>query len=100
MQKIEELISTAETRVAEFSLAANQAGEWHYHSAVVEYCYCLDGVIAVEQQGKQSLALKPGEKVEIVVGNVHRVCNVEAQPCRYLIIQGVGTYDFLQVEEP
>jgi len=100
MQKIEALISTAETRVAEFSLAAHQAGQWYYHSAVVEYYYCLDGVVAVEQQGKQSLALKPGEKVEITIGNIHRVSNVAAQPCRYLIIQGVGTYDFLQVDEP
>jgi quercetin dioxygenase-like cupin family protein len=100
MQKIEELISTAETRVAEFSLEANQAGQWHYHSAVGEYCYCLDGVVVIEQQGRQALALQPGEKVKIAVGDIHRVCNLVAQSCRYLVIQGVGTYDFLQVDDP
>ena len=98
MQKLEELISTVDTRVAEFSLEANQVGQWHYHSAVAEYCYCLDGMVVIEQQGKQSLTLKPGEKVEIALGEVHRVCNPLAQQCRYLVIQGVGTYDFLQVK--
>ncbi|MEE9411510.1 MAG: cupin domain-containing protein [Methylococcales bacterium] len=93
-----ELIATADMRVAEFLLKAKHSGQWHYHSEIVEYCYCLDGLIVIEQEGKQSIVLKPGEKVEIAVGNVHRVCNVGAQLSRYLVIQGVGAYDFLQVD--
>ncbi len=99
MLKTEELISTVDTRVAECLLETKQSGQWHYHSEVVEYCYCLDGVVVIEQAGKQSHVLKPGENVKIAVGDVHRVCNVGAQPCRYLVVQGVGAYDFLQVDE-
>ena len=97
MQLLEELMSTTTTRVVEFSLDANEIGPWHYHSSVDEYCYCLEGVVVIEQKDKESIALKPGEKLQLAAGDIHRLCNFIAQPSRYLVVQGVGSYDFLEV---
>ncbi|MBW2503723.1 MAG: hypothetical protein JRE16_04035, partial [Deltaproteobacteria bacterium] len=44
--------------------------------------------------------LLPGELCSIEVGCVHEVINQsDKQPARYLLIQGVGRYDFI-TDEP
>ncbi|HFD10895.1 MAG TPA: cupin domain-containing protein [Crenotrichaceae bacterium] len=97
MRLIKELISTANTRVAEFSVDPDETGQWHYHSDVIEFCYCLEGVIRIDQKNTASMTLHPGEKLEIAIGNVHRVCSIGTQCGRYLVVQGPGVYDFVQV---
>ncbi|HEC18324.1 MAG TPA: cupin domain-containing protein [Gammaproteobacteria bacterium] len=90
------LVDTTDVRVAEFSLPPGEEGECHRHSAVTEYCYCLEGSLAVVLRGGQRKILAPGEKLEIRAGIVHQVINVDAASCRYLVVQGVGAFDFVR----
>mgnify|MGYP001555963007 FL=1 len=90
------LINENGVRVVEFVLSAQTDGAWHHHSELVEYCYCLKGRLAVEIEGGENVILGPGDKCEIAAGTRHRVCNADHSDCRFLMIQGVGIYDFIQ----
>jgi len=88
---------TGTLRVAEFRLAAGTAGTAHLHSAVTELCICLEGGVVVTRQGCPPLTLEPGQRIEIPAGQIHRLSGARDTACRYLVIQGIGVYDFIIV---
>jgi quercetin dioxygenase-like cupin family protein len=61
---------------------------------------CLTGVIVVRlEQPAVELELQPGQRCTVEVGRVHQVANASAsEPASYLLIQGVGRYDFNPVD--
>jgi len=100
MVECEEIVlQTAEVRVRVMVLAAGASTAWHRHSQVSDQMVCLEGRIRVELQGPEVelLPLQPGERCLVPVGRVHRVVNAGAEAARYLLVQGVGAYDFIEV---
>ncbi|HHJ15728.1 MAG TPA: cupin domain-containing protein [Gammaproteobacteria bacterium] len=91
------LVDTADVRVAEFSLPAGQAGECHYHSNVSEHCYCLEGILSVTLESSPCKTLSQGERLLIPPGVPHQVANTGGVPSRYLVVQGVGVFDFIRL---
>jgi quercetin dioxygenase-like cupin family protein len=84
-------------RAAEFKVEPYATGEHHYHSEVTEHCYCLKGKLLVEiETTKKSIVLLPGEKVEVSAGVTHSVTNLIGGISRYLVVQGVGKYNFIK----
>jgi mannose-6-phosphate isomerase-like protein (cupin superfamily) len=55
----------------------------------------------VQQAGEgdviHRLLVGPGEVVVIDPGTVHSATNLDAEPCHFLCIEGVGEYDFVSV---
>jgi len=96
VREIATLINANGVRVAEFQLSANATGAWHHHSHVSEHCYCLKGRIVVEIVGKPAVNLEAGDRCEIPAGVSHRLRNAENQISGYLVVQGVGAYDFVE----
>jgi mannose-6-phosphate isomerase-like protein (cupin superfamily) len=95
VREVATLVNANGVRVAEFEIDPISDGTWHHHSQVSEHCYCLKGRIAVEFSGKPTVILEAGERCEIPAGVSHRLRNAENQVCRYLVIQGIGSYDFV-----
>ena len=61
---------------------------------------CLEGQIAIEYQGPQdSVELYPGGRCEVTVERIHRVVNLIDATAKYLLVQGVGRYDFNVIDE-
>jgi len=89
------LVDTADVRVAEFLLSPGQAGDCHYHSNVSEYCYCLEGVLSVTLESGPCKTLSQGERQLIPAGVPHQVANTGETSCRYLVVRGVGAFDFI-----
>lgn len=97
VREISSLINDNGVRVSEFSIEAGTQGVCHFHSEVMEYCYCLRGELSVNVGKNQSqYILSPGEKIEIAAGLLHSVSNNSSNPSHYLVVQGVGQYDFIQ----
>lgn len=92
------LISSDDVRAVEFSLASGGRGPWHHHTHVVEHCYCLAGHLSVEIEGSPTVVLDAGQKCEIGAGVRHSVSNNSALTCRFLVVQGIGPYDFVEGE--
>ena len=92
------IIETPEARVTLMTLGPNETTPWHKHSKVTDTAFRLDGEVEVQAQDPDEIILLlPGEPCRMEPGRVHRVVNVDETPCRFLLVQGVGPYDFVKV---
>jgi len=92
---IDTLVHTGNVRIAEFELAPDSKGEVHYHSSVTEQCVCLQGRLLIRLNDDPGYSLSPGGKHVIPAGVEHQLVNTASEPCRYLVIQYGGAYDFV-----
>ena len=42
--------------------------------------------------------LKPGETYAVAPLIGHRVAGVDDQPCKFMVVQGVGQYDYVPID--
>lgn len=100
-QKIDEVIlKSADVQARVLRLAPDGATKWHYHSEVTDTMICLQGRITVALWNPQeSRELSPGEYCSIPPSRIHSVKNAHSGESTYLLIQGVGQYDFIAVED-
>ncbi len=83
-------------RVVEYVLQPGDTLPWHHHSEVTDRFFCLAGRIEVALRvPERRLLLAPGESCAVAPGTVHRSANAAAGVSRYLLVQGVGRYDFI-----
>ena len=100
MKREESLIQTDTVRVRSMELPPGDATPWHFHREVTDHLVGLTGLIVVRlQQPAAVFELQPGQRFTVEVGRVHQVANGSpTQPASYLLIQGVGHYDFNTVD--
>jgi mannose-6-phosphate isomerase-like protein (cupin superfamily) len=95
---------SADVQVKEFLLVPGEEVPWHHHSAVFDVFYCLSGSLTVERMDVFSgerlpnLVLNAGDSAKVEPGTAHRPFNATDKQCRFLIVQGVGTYDFMRYQ--
>ena len=87
-------------RVIVMELSAGQDVPWHYHTTITDAFYCLAGPMVIEygNQG-QSVTLNAGDSHRIPPGMRHRTRGANDGPCRFLIVHGIGPYDFIPMDE-
>lgn len=89
---------TQDLSVKVFTLAEGQEIPWHYHSRITDTFFCLEGRLQVETRApakRHRLAL--GESCAVAAKTAHRVSGVDGGRCRFLIVQGIGEYDYRSV---
>jgi len=83
-------------RIAELQLSPTQKVPWHYHSNVSDTFYVLEGTMRLFlQEPKQEVILQPGESFVAAAGRPHLVTNGGQNSLTFLIMQGVGEYDYV-----
>ena len=98
-EKTRIVAQTSGLRVVEYVLRSGDVLSWHHHSEVTDRFYCLEGLLDVELRAPaQKMLLHPGETCVVSPGIVHRSGNAAAGVSRYLLVQGVGRYDFVTVD--
>lgn len=100
IERRELVAEAAGLRVQILTLVAGQCVPWHLHSAIADTFVCLDGPMAVltrELVGEPGgeTVLRPGETCAVAARVPHYVSGTNGGPCRFLIVQGVGKYDFV-----
>ncbi len=100
MKREEFLLQTDTVRVRAMELPPGEATPWHFHQEVTDHLVGLTGVIVVRfKEPSAMLELQLGARCAVEVGRVHQVANASpAEPASYLLIQGVGRYDFNTVD--
>jgi mannose-6-phosphate isomerase-like protein (cupin superfamily) len=79
-----------------FTLAPGEVIPWHSHSEIADHFFVLEGELTVETRAPDHYrALGIGERYQINAGHAHQTSNRGTRDCRFLIVQGVGRYDFL-----
>jgi quercetin dioxygenase-like cupin family protein len=91
----EVIIKTEDVSVRVLNLDVNEVAPWHFHSEVIDNMFCLTGTLRVCLiNPDKTVILLPGERCEVKPGRVHRVENQSQNQVKYLLVQGVGQYDF------
>lgn len=92
----ETILNTPEARVTLMTLAPGQAVPPHRHTVVTDTAFCLAGLAEVAcREPEERLRLLPGDRATVAPGRVHHLRNIGAAPCRVLLVQGPGAYDFV-----
>ena len=88
----------ADLRVQVLTLAAGQCVPWHYHTDISDSFVCLEGPMVVETRAPRHIyRLLPGERCAVPPKTAHYVHGEADGACKFLIVQGVGVYDFVAV---
>ena len=83
-------------RITELTLSPAQTVPWHTHTHVSDTFYVLEGAMRLfVQNPKETIELKPGQIYQVVPGRPHLVTNAGAGSITFLVLQGVGEYDYV-----
>lgn len=83
-------------RINELTISTKQKVPWHHHTRISDTFYVLEGRITVHlQDPKESRALAPGASFTVEPKRPHLVVNSGQGPATFLILQGLGEYDFV-----
>jgi len=94
----EVVAETPDLRVVLMTLAEGESTRWHYHSRIVDTFFCLEGILEVHtKRPDATVILKPGDSYAVSSPIAHRAVNA-GRRCRFLLVQGVGTYDFHAID--
>lgn len=81
------------------TLAPAEGAPWHFHTSVTDTVVGLSGIVAVHLRAPdETVSLAPGEMVAIAPMRPHRVVNPTDAEARFLLVQGVGPYDFNRID--
>ena len=98
---VEETLVVAETpdlRVLRITLAPDEVIPWHFHSNIIDTFFCIEGAVQIETRAPRNThGLTPGEQCAVPPKTAHIVSNTSDQRCRFVLVQGVGAYDFIPV---
>ena len=83
-------------RIAELQLSPSQSVPWHKHTEIGDTFYILSGSMRLFLKNpKDEVRLKPGQSHLVEANRPHLVTNEGTTSLRFLIMQGVGTYDYV-----
>jgi quercetin dioxygenase-like cupin family protein len=95
---METIAETPQLRMVVLTLTAGQEVPWHFHSDVTDTFLCMQGPMVIHTR-HGDIELSPGEMASVPARRAHRVTGKDGGPCKFALLQGVGTYDF-NVGEP
>ncbi len=83
-------------RISELQISPTQEVPWHFHSKVSDTFYVLEGRILVSlREPEQMVELGPGQTFTVGPTRPHRVQNICDGSATFLILQGIGEYDYV-----
>jgi mannose-6-phosphate isomerase-like protein (cupin superfamily) len=86
-------------RITELQLSPTQKVPWHTHSNISDTFYVLEGEMKLFlQEPKEEVNLKPGEVYVVRPRRPHLVTNGDTKALTFLVLQGVGEYDFVPLK--
>jgi quercetin dioxygenase-like cupin family protein len=98
-KKISVIARGADVLVREYVLDPGEFIPWHHHTQVTDHYYSLEGMLLIETRIPAARhELNPGESATVTPPTAHHVSNPSGNQCRFLLIQGVGKYDFVKEE--
>ena len=92
-----ELIAESdELRVQVLTVGSGQHIPWHHHTIITDTFFCLEGPMLVATRDPDGVRrLECGERMTVLPGQPHRVSGAEGGSCSFVIVQGVGAYDYI-----
>ncbi len=99
VKSIESVVVGADVQARIFTLAPGEVIPWHFHSETTDHYFVLSGTLTVNTRSPEDRrAFAAGERYKIMPGHAHMLSNHEKTDCQFLLLQGIGKYDWIKVE--
>ena len=86
-------------RITELTITPGQKVPWHCHSNVQDTFYILEGQVRIFlRDPKEEVNLLPGDTCSVRPGRAHLVTNGSESNATFLVLQGIGEYDFISLD--
>ncbi len=83
-------------RINELTLSPGQKVPWHCHSNIRDTFYVIEGRLRLFlRDPKEEVLLGPGDSCPVAPRRPHLVTNGGEGPVTFLVLQGVGEYDYV-----
>ena len=83
-------------RITELQISPTQKVPWHCHSRVQDTFYVLEGRLRIFlREPKEDVRLGPGDTCSVAPGRPHLVTNDGTASATFLVLQGIGEYDYI-----
>lgn len=99
VKNIEVVAKGADVLARIFTLAPSEVIPWHHHSETTDHYFVLRGNLTVKtRELDNDHIFGVGDHYKISSGTEHHISNQGKTDCQFLLIQGVGRYDFIKSE--
>jgi quercetin dioxygenase-like cupin family protein len=97
VKRIEPVLKASDVQARVFTLAPGEAIPWHYHRQSADHYFVLEGVLSISTRGPDltERSLEAGSSHKMPPGTPHLIANRGDADCRFLLLQGVGAYDWI-----
>ena len=83
-------------RINELQISPTQQVPWHYHSNIRDTFYVIEGRLRLFlREPKEEVRLGPGDTYTVMPRRPHLVVNGGDRSATFLILQGIGDYDYV-----
>jgi quercetin dioxygenase-like cupin family protein len=83
-------------RITELQISPSQKVPWHYHNNINDTFYVVEGSLRIFlQQPKEEVRLVRGQTFSVPPKRPHLVTNGGDTSAVFLVLQGIGDYDFV-----
>jgi len=95
VKNVEPVVVGIDIQVRLFTLEQGDVIPWHYHSESMDHYFVLRGRLTIETRNPDRRHdLAAGERYKILPNITHRISNEAPSECQFLLVQGVGKYDW------
>ena len=95
VKNVEPVVVSNDIQVRVFTLAQGDVIPWHYHRESTDHYFVLQGALTIETRGPDNRrVITVGERYKILPGTAHCVSNESTSECQFLLVQGVGKYNW------
>jgi mannose-6-phosphate isomerase-like protein (cupin superfamily) len=100
IKHVETVVEGVDVKARVFTLAPGDVISWHLHTETTDHYFVLRGQLTIERRTPDHRrTLGVGERYQITRENAHRLTNHGSTDCQFLLIQGVGRYDWKSAEQ-
>jgi quercetin dioxygenase-like cupin family protein len=87
-------------RISELQISPTQIVPWHFHSNVQDTFYVIEGQIKIFlRDPDEQIVLGAGNTYSVKPQRPHLVRNAGQTSATFLILQGIGEYDYVPIRE-
>jgi quercetin dioxygenase-like cupin family protein len=97
VKNIEPVVVGTDVQARVFTLAPDEFIPWHRHSESMDHYFVLSGTLSITTRDpNDEHMLETGGRYKITAGTSHLIANRAKSDCVFLLVQGVGKYDFIK----
>jgi quercetin dioxygenase-like cupin family protein len=99
VKDVERVIKTENVQALIFTFSPGQSIPWPLHRESTDHYFVLDGVLSISTREPDLVVrrIPAGGTHNVEPETPHLIGNDADTDCRFLLLQGVGTYDWIAV---